>query len=42
MNDDARNHEREDNVFMFSIYENMVLQNPPIIYTHPVYSNEWV
>jgi hypothetical protein len=23
-------------VFMFSIYENMVLQNPPIIYTHHV------
>ena len=23
-------------VFLFSICENMVLQNPPIIYTHPV------
>jgi len=24
-------------VFLFSICENMVLQNPPIIYTHPVH-----
>jgi hypothetical protein len=27
---------RSNNVFLFSICKNMVLQNTPIIYTHPV------
>jgi hypothetical protein len=35
----ARCNSESDHVFLFNICENIVLQNPPIIYTHPVYVN---
>jgi hypothetical protein len=34
--EEEEEEEEDDHVFLFSICENMVLQNTPILYTHPV------